>query len=155
MPSFDDDNIMAAIGISPIAMVISNPRRPDNPLELVNAKFCALTQYSEADVIGRNCRFLAGDSTDRATSERISRAIHERRPVLVDILNFRADGTPFRNGVMISPLFDRDGELAWFLGSQVDLGQDRLDPLADRRELAANRVAELPRRQREIGRAHV
>ena len=30
---------------------------------------------------------------------------------------------PFRNGVMITPLFDPEGGLAWFLGSQVDLGE--------------------------------
>ncbi len=145
-----DENLIEAIGISPIAMVISNPRRPDNPLELVNAQFCALTGYAEDEVVGRNCRFLAGNSTDDATTERIRRAISARRPVLVDILNYRADGTAFRNGVMISPLFDGDGELAWFLGSQVDLGDDRLDPLAARREQASKRVAELPRRQREV-----
>ena len=136
--------------MSPIAMVISNPRRPDNPLEAVNAKFCTLTGYAEREVVGRNCRFLAGAETDEATSERIRRAIQGRRPVLVDILNYRADGSPFRNGVMISPIFGDDGDLAFFLGSQVDLGDDRLDPLAHRRESAAQRIADLPPRQREV-----
>lgn len=150
MPELDEENLIEAIGMSPIAMVVSNPRRADNPLELVNAQFCALTGYAEREIIGRNCRFLTGDKTDAATTERIRRAIAGRRPVLVDILNYRADGSPFRNGVMISPLFDRDGELAWFLGSQVDLGDDRLDPLAARREQALTRVAELPPRQREV-----
>ena len=136
--------------MSPIAMVISNPRRADNPLESVNAKFCALTGYAESEIVGRNCRFLTGAGTDEATSERIRRAIAGRRPVLVDILNYRADGSTFRNGVMISPIFGGDGELEYFLGSQVDLGVDRLDPLADRRESAAKRVAELPPRQRAV-----
>jgi PAS domain S-box-containing protein len=146
----EDENLFGAIGISPVAMVIANPRRPDTPLEVVNAQFCALTGYSESEVVGRNCRFLAGEGTDDLTTERLRRAIDGRRPVLVDILNYRADGSPFRNGVMISPLFDEDGEIAWFLGSQVDLGLDRLDPLADRRESAASRVAALPERQRQV-----
>ena len=148
--SATDDDLFEAIGVSPVAMVIANPRRADTPLEVVNAQFCALTGYSENDVVGRNCRFLAGAGTDESTTRRLRSAIEGRRPVLVDILNYRADGTPFRNGVMISPLFDGDGEIAWFLGSQVDLGQDRLDPLADRREGAAKQVAALPERQRQV-----
>lgn len=136
--------------MSPIAMVISNPRRPDNPLEAVNAQFCALTGYAERDIVGRNCRFLAGAGTEEATTERLRQAIAGQRPALVDILNYRADGTAFRNGVMISPIFGGDGEIAFFLGSQVDLGEDRLDPLAARRDSAARRVAELPPRQREV-----
>ena len=150
MLELDDENLIEAIGMSPIAMVVSNPRRADNPLELVNAQFCALTGYAEREIIGRNCRFLTGDRTDVATTERIRQAIAARRPVLVDILNYRSDGSPFRNGVMISPLFDAAGDLAWFLGSQVDLGEDRFDPLASRREAATLRVADLPRRQREV-----
>ena len=151
MPGVDgQDSLIEAVGLSPIAMAVSNPRLPDNPLALVNSAFCDLTGYSERDVIGRNCRFLTGTSTDPATSNRIRAAIAERRPVLVDILNYRADGSPFRNGVMITPLFNSDGELRWFLGSQVDLGDDRIDPLAARREQARERVDNLPPRQREV-----
>lgn len=150
MSAAEPDRLIEAIALSPIAMVISNPRRADNPLEVVNPTFCALTGYAERDIVGRNCRFLAGEETDEASTGRIRSAIADRRPVLVDILNYRADGSSFRNGVMITPLFDGEGELAWFLGSQVDLGADRLDPLAERREQAAKRVAALPGRQREV-----
>lgn len=150
MTGLEEHNLVEAIGMSPIAMVISNPRRPDNPLEVVNDKFCSLTGYAEKEIVGRNCRFLAGADTDEATNERIRQAIAGRRSVLVDILNYRADGSAFRNGVMISPIFGGDGELEFFLGSQVDLGDDRLDPLAERRESAARRVADLPPRQREV-----
>ena len=67
----------------------------------------------------------------------------------MDILNYRRDGTPFRNGVMIAPLFDDEGKLAWFLGSQVDLG-DGCEAALSRRSNAAERVAGLPARQREV-----
>ena len=35
--------LVEAIALSPIAMVLSNPGRADNPLEIANAPFCALT----------------------------------------------------------------------------------------------------------------
>jgi PAS domain-containing protein len=64
----EERELIEAVGISPIAMVVSNPRRPDNPLEIVNEAFCNLTGYSEREIVGRNCRFLAGELTDgRAT----------------------------------------------------------------------------------------
>ncbi len=145
-----DEALLETIGRSPIATVISNPRKPDNPLEVANPAFCALTGYAEDQIVGRNCRFLAGEGTEPWVTERIRTAIHLRRPVLVDILNYRRDGTPFRNGVMITPLFGDGGELAWFLGSQVDLGDESEPMFIGRRERSASMVETLPPRQREV-----
>jgi PAS domain S-box-containing protein len=136
--------------MSPLAMVLSNPRLPDNPLEVVNPVFCALTGYAEGEIVGRNCRFLTGAATDLAATEQIAAAIGAKQPVLVDILNYRSDGSPFRNGVMIAPIFGADGELAWFLGSQVDLGPGHAVALAERRSGAVERVKCLPPRQRQV-----
>jgi PAS domain S-box-containing protein len=146
----DDDRLIESIGLSPLALVLTNPRRPDNPLEVVNAAFCELTGYSEEDVIGLNCRLLAGPETSGAATERLREGVWNKRPVLVDILNYRQDGSSFRNGVMITPLFGQDGELEWFLGSQVDLGPGDAQALTIRQSSAAERVAELPPRQREV-----
>ena len=70
--------------------------------------------------------------------------------MLVDILNYRSDATPFRNGVMVTPLFGADGELAWFLGSQVDLGEHPSGLFSSRRSRAAALVKALPDRQRQV-----
>ena len=146
----DHRQLIETVGVSPIAMVVSNPHLPDNPIEVANAAFCNLTGYSEAEIVGRNCRFLAGESTEPWVTEEIRDALRGRRPLLVDILNYKKDGTPFRNGVMITPLFDPEGGLAWFLGSQVDLGEPSADRLSGRRGRAAALVADLPPRQKEV-----
>lgn len=144
------ENLFATIGESPVAIVITDPRRPDNPIEATNPAFCELTGYAEREVVGRNCRFLAGDGTEPWLTEHIRRAIGQRRPVLVDILNYRRDGAPFRNGVMVTPLFDGDGELAWFFGSQIDLGAEAPVLLTSRRAQAAAQVRALPPRQQAV-----
>jgi PAS domain S-box-containing protein len=146
----DHRQLIDTVGAAPIAMVVSNPRLPDNPIEVANAAFCALTGYSESEVVGRNCRFLTGKLTQQAVTEQIRASIRAQRPVLADILNFRRDGSVFRNGVMITPLFDGDGNLEWFLGSQVELGEVVADPLSQRRTQAMLKVAALPPRQREV-----
>ena len=56
-------------------MAVSNPRRPDNPLEAVNAAFLSLTGYSEREVVGRDCRFLTGPDTEPWLSAEIRSAI--------------------------------------------------------------------------------
>lgn len=146
-----NDRLLEAIGNSPIPMVASNPLRADNPLEIVNPAFCELTGYGEDEILGRNCRFLSGDGTEEWLTEQIRDAVRRRVPTLVDILNYRKDGTPFRNGVLVAPLFDDEGEIAWFLGSQVELGVDDVSLGLDaRRSRARALIDQLPLRQRQV-----
>jgi PAS domain S-box-containing protein len=145
-----DEQLLESVGLSPIATVVSNPRRPDNPLEVANPAFCALTGYAESEIVGRNCRFLAGELTEPWITDRIRDAIGCRRPVLVDIMNYRRDGSPFRNAVLVTPLFDDEGEIAWFLGSQVDLGTDSPASFDARRARAVSLVKSRPDRRRQV-----
>ena len=64
MDSFGSDRHLRLVADSPIPSVISDPRRPDNPIVACNPPFCALTGYPPEEVIGRNCRFLAGPATE-------------------------------------------------------------------------------------------
>ena len=144
------DELGETIGASPIAMVVTDPNHRDNPIILANAAFCDLTGYREQEIVGRNCRFLTGERTEPWLSDQLRQAIAARKPALVDILNYRSDGSPFRNGVMITPVFDSDGRLATYLGSQVDLGDDSASALLGRRKRAAALVASLPPRQKEV-----
>ncbi len=139
-----------SIRLSPIATVLSDPRRPDNPIVAANAAFCALTGYSEGEIVGRNCRFLAGPDTEPWLTERIRAALRDLRPSLTELLNYRKDGSPFRNAVLIAPLFGADGEVAWFLGSQVEVDPGSAAPLALRQQRAAGLAATLSPRQREV-----
>ena len=145
-----DERLLESIGLSPIPTVISNPRRPDNPLEVVNSAFGELTGYAEREIVGRNCRFLAGEGTEPWQTDRIRDAIRSRRPVLVDILNYRSDGSPFRNGVLVTPLFGEDGEVSWFLGSQVELPSESGALFDARRSRAVALVKALTPRRRQV-----
>lgn len=145
-----DRSVEESVAASPLAMVITNPNRPDNPIEIANAAFCRLTGYAEREIVGRNCRFLAGEETEPAVRQQVRSAVEAQRPVLVDILNYRRDGTAFRNGVMIAPLLDGDGKLSYFLGSQVDLAAGEAAPLSMRQARALALVEQLPHRQRQV-----
>jgi PAS domain S-box-containing protein len=145
----DGESLLASIRVSPIAAVISDPRLPDNPIVAVNDAFCLLTGYPVDEILGRNCKFLAGPATEPWLTERISVGVRERRPVLVEILNYKRDKTPFRNAVLVAPVFDGEGELEYFLGSQVELPDDAVGPLSARHANAVALVKTLSPRQRQ------
>lgn len=138
------------IATSPIAAVISNPRLPDNPIVDCNEAFVALTGYSRDEIVGRNCRFLSGPKTEPELTQILRDGISQRRPIMVEITNYKKDGTPFRNAVMVAPIFDSHERLEYFLGSQVEV-QDPRAALRDARVKAAgSQIDKLTARQRQI-----
>ncbi len=135
---------------SPVAAVISDPRQPDNPIVECNDAFVALTGYDRDEIVGRNCRFLSGADTEPWLTERLRTGIRRKQPVLVEILNYKKDGTPFRNAVMVAPIFDDAGELEYFLGSQVEVTEDAAQVSESRKQTAHQKIDNLTPRQREI-----
>ena len=142
--------VLDAIKFSPIATVVSDPTKYDNPIIAVNAAFCTLTGYSEAEVIGRNCRFLRGPDTENGQTEKLRSAVYGQRPALAELINYRKDGSPFRNAVMIAPLFDDLGNLQLFVGSQIEVLPEEESIALVRQQQAAQIVDRLSPRQREI-----
>ncbi len=142
--------LFASIEYSPVATVITNPRLPDNPIVAVNEPFLKLTGYSRDEVVGRNCRFLAGAETEQNGSAFLRAAIAAARPALTELLNYKSDGSSFRNAVMIAPIFGAAGELLYFLGSQMDVTGPAGAPAVDRRRHASEQVSGLTPRQREV-----
>ena len=108
----------------PLACVVTDPNRPDNPIIYVNEAFEEITGYPAHEALGRNCRFLQGDAPDEAATKELRRAIDRREPVTVAIRNRRRDGSDFLNRLTISPLFSRDGSLMAFLGIQYEVTDD-------------------------------
>jgi PAS domain S-box-containing protein len=122
----DRGNIFfAAVEMTRMPIIVTDPRQPDDPIVFANRAFLDLTQYEEKDIVGRNCRLLQGPDTNRNTIAEIRTALAERRAIAVDVLNYKADGTPFWNALYIGPIFDRDGELLYFFASQMDITQRR------------------------------
>lgn len=115
------DPFAAAVRATRMAMIITDPRQPDNPIVFANAAFYRLTGYDRAEVLGYNCRFLQGDGTDRKAVAAIRKAVETRSDLAIDLLNYRKSGQPFWNGLYISPVTNAAGELQFFFASQLDV----------------------------------
>lgn len=131
-------------------VLITDPQLPDNPIVYANAGFSTVTGYAAEEVLGRNCRFLQGPDTDPQCVEEMREAISARRVFSGLILNYRKDGTPFCNGLVINPLFDEKGELIHFVGliNDVSVPREQLRALTAR--VTAAREQERTEIAREI-----
>ena len=112
--------LIASIHHSPIATIVTDNRLPDNPIVDANTAFFQLSGYDLASIVGRNCRFLAGPATEAEVRAAVREAIARGEPVVAELINYRKDGTPFRNALMIAPVRDASGNVALYLGSQMD-----------------------------------
>jgi PAS domain S-box-containing protein len=80
-----------------------------------------MTGFSEAESIGRSCRFLQGDDHDQPGLEEIRAAIREQREGHAILRNYRKDGTLFWNDLYIAPVKDDSGEVTHFVAAQYDI----------------------------------
>ena len=110
-----------AVESSAVPIVISDPFEPDLPLVFVNQAFLRLTGYSEEEVLGRNCRFLQGPETSPLDTAAMRQAIEGEATISLEILNYRKDGTQFWNELHMAPMLDDNGELLYFIATQVDV----------------------------------
>ncbi|WP_413630345.1 PAS domain-containing protein [Novosphingobium sp. KCTC 2891] len=108
-----------------MAICLCDPHQPDAPIIFANRAFRTLTGYDEDEIIGRNCRFLQGPGTDPAAIARIRAAIDQEDVVVVEILNYRRDGNAFWNALHLGPIYDAEGRLLYFFGSQWDVSDVR------------------------------
>ncbi|GAA4032713.1 hybrid sensor histidine kinase/response regulator [Sphingomonas rosea] len=115
----------AAIEMTRMPMILTDPNQPDNPIAFANKAFLDLTGYEESEILGRNCRFLQGANTDRETVAALRDAVNSGGSIACEILNYKRDGTPFWNAVFIGPVFDESGKLAYQFASQLDVTRRR------------------------------
>ncbi|MDZ7589023.1 MAG: LuxR C-terminal-related transcriptional regulator [Parasphingorhabdus sp.] len=138
------------VAATPVATVISDPRLPDNPIIAVNQTFIDLTGYGADEVLDRNCRFLSGAGTEPWLTEKIREGARDHHPVLVEILNYKKCGTPFRNAVLVAPIYDDADELIYFLGTQIEISSCEQSISENRRERAVALLRQLTPRQLEV-----
>ncbi len=125
-------------------LIITDPNVEDNPIIYCNRGFEKITGYSKSEIIGRNCRFLQGSSTDQTTVKEIRNALDNEHECLVTLKNYRKDGSEFWNEFSLSPIRSADGKLTHYLGITTDITQRRNaeESVKESHELLEQRVAD-------------
>jgi PAS domain S-box-containing protein len=118
-----------AMEASSVGMLIADATAPDLPLIYVNPTFERITGYAKKEILGYNCRFLQGAHRDQPGLKEIRAAIAEEREGKALLHNYRKDGRPFWNELVITPVHDASGKLTHFIGISQDVSQ-RLEMVA-------------------------
>ncbi len=108
-----------------MAICLCDPHQPELPIVFANRAFRRLTGYGEDEILGRSCRFLQGPDTDPEPVARIREALANEDVVVVELLNYRKNGTTFWNALHLGPIYNSEGELVYFFGSQWDVSDVR------------------------------
>ncbi|MBB3234774.1 PAS domain-containing protein [Phyllobacterium endophyticum] len=115
----------AAFERTRMPLVITDACEPDHPIVLANHSFLALTGYNADEILGQNCRILQGKGTSPAAIAQIRATLRAERELDIELLNYRKDGSSFWNQLHLSPIYDDDGQLQYYFGSQIDVTEYR------------------------------
>ena len=92
----------------------------------VNPAFTKLTGYESHEVIGKTPRMLQGPKTDPETISQIRRALHDKRPITVEIINYSKQKHEYWVELSISPMFDAAGNCRHFISIEKDITERRV-----------------------------
>jgi len=112
-------NCLQVSGLSEV-FCLTDPKQEDNPIIYASEGFYQMTGYTRDFVIGTNCRFLQGPKTQHHSVQRLRQAIGSGQELSEALLNYRRDGRPFMNILMIAPLHDNKGNVKYHIGAQID-----------------------------------
>ncbi|WP_348758779.1 PAS domain S-box protein [Candidatus Methylocalor cossyra] len=110
-----------AIEAANVGIVIADALQPHYPNIYVNPALARITGYGREELIGRSLKILQGPETSEEAKNKIRKALREGTYCEVVLQNYRKDGTPFWNELLLSPVRDESGTVTHYIGIQTDV----------------------------------
>jgi len=92
----------------------------------VNPAFERLTEYSQAEVLGKNLRLLNEKNREQKGIQRIRDAIKKKKSVEVELINYTKSGREFISNLTIDPILDENKRVTHFVGIQKDITKEKI-----------------------------
>ncbi|MEX2185500.1 MAG: PAS domain S-box protein [Pirellulales bacterium] len=96
---------------------------PGPNILFVNEALCRITGYTFDELLGQTPRVLQGDQTSREATEQMRRELAENRSCVIELVNYRKDGTPYDAELFITPLWDAAGHRTNFVSIHRDISE--------------------------------
>ena len=110
------------------AILITEAEPTDEPgprILYANEAYCRMSGYSMEEIIGQTPRILQGEGTSADARAQIRRALKRWKPIVIDVLNYKKDGTPFWVELSISPVANEKGWFTHWVSIQRDITERR------------------------------
>lgn len=120
-PLINPELLERIIDASEDGIVVAEQEGDENILIYVNKGFERLTGYSADEILYRDCRFLQNDDRDQEALDVIRDALKNLLPCREVLRNYRKDGSMFWNELSMTPVFDEEENLMYFIGVQKDV----------------------------------
>lgn len=146
----------AVLDVAQDAVLVTEAEPWDEPgprIVYANAAFTQHTGWTSEEILGRNPRLLQGPGTDPAARAVLRDALEHWRPVQIELLNYRKDGTSFWTELSIAPLADETGWFTHWVSVQRDISERKERELRTTAELGLARaiLASLPSQTAVLG----
>lgn len=106
------------------AILIMQPdgsQKTEPTILFVNQAFTQLTGYSKSEITGKSPSILRGPNSDPNQIAKIQQAFTTQKPVRVEIINYRKDGTEYWVELNSVPVTDSNGNLTHWISVQRDI----------------------------------
>lgn len=114
-----------------VALLLCDLKQPDTPIVYASDAFIMLTGYSQAEIMGKNCRFLQAPGgkvkpkssrkfVDDKAVRKMRHAVRDNTEVQMELTNFRKDGSSFTNLLTMIPVLWDSQDYRYSVGFQVE-----------------------------------
>ncbi|HEY9832198.1 MAG TPA: PAS domain S-box protein [Stenomitos sp.] len=106
------------------AIMITEAEPIDEPgprIIYVNEAFTRMTGYSKEEVLGKTPRILQGPKSERAQLDQFRSALKQWQPTVVELINYRKDGSEFWVEISIVPVANAEGWYTHWVAVERDI----------------------------------
>lgn len=114
-----------------VALLLCDLAQPDVPIVYASDAFASLTGYTNAEILGKNCRFLQAPGgkvrptshrkyVDERTVRKMHTAVQTNDEVQLEVVNFKRNGSLFVNLLTMIPVRWDSHDFRYCVGFQVE-----------------------------------